>query len=81
MTPPLPWQPAAMLHHPFHEKILPDIQSEPVLVQLEAASFFSVTGCLGEEANPFQGALESGKVSPEPLLLQSKQTSFLRYSS
>ncbi|KAF4788449.1 hypothetical protein TURU_160853 [Turdus rufiventris] len=41
-----------MLDICFHEKILPDVQHEPLLVQLEAISFCSVTGSMGEEANP-----------------------------
>ncbi|KAJ7417021.1 hypothetical protein BTVI_33936 [Pitangus sulphuratus] len=36
----------------FHEEILPNVQSEPLMVQLESMSSCCVTSCLGEETDP-----------------------------
>lgn len=62
----------------LNEEILPNIQPEPPLAQLEAISSWPETGSLGEEANPhlptvsFQVTLESDKVPPESPFLQAK---------
>ena len=73
-----------MLDNPFGEEILPNIQSKLPLVQLEAVSSHSITCSLGQEPNThlatasFQVVVESNKVSPQPPLLQAKQTQFLQ---
>jgi len=60
------------------------MQSEPALVQLEAVPSYLITNYMREEANPpitttsFQTVVESYKVSPEPHLLQTKQSQTLR---
>ena len=38
--------------HPFREEILPNIQSKPSLVQLEAISSCPISWYLGKETNP-----------------------------
>ncbi|KAK4827864.1 hypothetical protein QYF61_022014 [Mycteria americana] len=74
--------PVPMLDHPFSKEIFPNIQSKPLLTQLEAISSCPITCYWGEETDPhlsttsFQVAVESDKVSPQPLLLQAKQTQF-----
>ncbi|KAK4831743.1 LOW QUALITY PROTEIN: hypothetical protein QYF61_018873 [Mycteria americana] len=74
--------PVPMLDNPFGEDIFPNIQSKPPLVQLEAISSHPITCYLGEETNThlattsFQVVVESNKVSPQPLLLQTKQPQF-----
>ncbi|KAK4832875.1 hypothetical protein QYF61_025971 [Mycteria americana] len=74
--------PVPMLDSPFGEEIFPDIQSKPPLVQLEAVSSCPMACYLGEEADThltttsFQVVVESDKVSPQPLLLQAKQSQF-----
>ncbi|KAK4816506.1 hypothetical protein QYF61_017467 [Mycteria americana] len=71
-----------MLHNPFSEEKIPNIQSKPPLAQLEAISSHPVTCYLGEETDPhlsttsFQVAVESDKVSPQPPFLQAKQPQF-----
>ncbi|KAK4818457.1 hypothetical protein QYF61_013663 [Mycteria americana] len=73
-------QPVPMLDNPFSKEIFPNIQSKPPLAQREAISSRPVTSYLGEETNPhlsttsFQAVVESHKVSPQPLLLQTKQS-------
>ncbi|KAJ7404034.1 hypothetical protein BTVI_74001 [Pitangus sulphuratus] len=68
-----------MPDNPFSEKIPPDVQTEPSLVQLEAVSSCPVT-CLGEEANPhlaitsFQVVIQGDEVPPVPPLLQAKHS-------
>lgn len=41
-----------MPHHPL-EKIIPDVQPECALVQLEDISSFPVPGCLREMTDPY----------------------------
>ncbi|KAJ7413030.1 hypothetical protein WISP_93426 [Willisornis vidua] len=43
-----------MFNSPFCEEIPPDVHTEPLLVQLEATSSRSVSGCLGERFNSFK---------------------------
>ncbi|KAK4823924.1 hypothetical protein QYF61_008310 [Mycteria americana] len=77
-----PGQPVPMLDNPFSEVKFPNTQSKPPLVQLEAISSCPITYYLGEETNThlatasFQVVVESNKVSPQPLLLQTKQPQF-----
>ncbi|KAK4827926.1 hypothetical protein QYF61_022374 [Mycteria americana] len=77
-----PGQPVPMLDNPFAEEIFPNIQSKPLLAQLEAISSFPITCYLGEETDPhlattsFQAAVESDEVSPQPPFLQAKQPQF-----
>ncbi|KAK4814188.1 hypothetical protein QYF61_011911 [Mycteria americana] len=74
--------PVSMFDHPFSKEIFPNIQSKPLLTQLEAISSCPITGYLGEETNThhtttsFQVVVESGKVSPQPPFLQTKQSQF-----
>ena len=62
----------------FRGLILPRIQSEAPMVQIEAITSHPITSYLGKEANlqlitaSFQVIVESSKVSPEPSLLQTK---------
>ncbi|KAK4831149.1 hypothetical protein QYF61_015452 [Mycteria americana] len=62
-------------------------ESKPLLKQLEAISSRPITSYLGEETDPhltttsFQVVVESKKVSPQPLLLQTKQPQLLSHSS
>ncbi|KAK4816580.1 hypothetical protein QYF61_017970 [Mycteria americana] len=71
-----------MLDKPFSEEIVPNIQSKPPLVQLEAVSSHPTPCYLGEETNThlsttsFQVVVESDKVSPQPSFLQAKQPQF-----
>ncbi|KAK4831675.1 hypothetical protein QYF61_018672 [Mycteria americana] len=71
-----------MLDNAFGEEIFPNIQSKPLLMQLEAISSRPITCYLGEETNTylattsFQGVVESNKVSPQPPFLQAKQPQF-----
>jgi len=59
-----------MPDHSFRKEIFPNIQSTPLLVQLETISSHPVTSYLGEETNTrlattsFQVVVESDKVSP-----------------
>ncbi|KAK4815585.1 hypothetical protein QYF61_004800 [Mycteria americana] len=75
-----PGQPGPMLDNPSSEDIFPNTQSKPPLVQLEAISSGPITCYLGEETDPhlsttsFQVVVESDKVSPQPPLLQAKQS-------
>ncbi|KAK4829607.1 hypothetical protein QYF61_005707 [Mycteria americana] len=75
-----PGQPLPRLDNPFSEEKFPNIQSKPPLVQLEAISSCPITCYLGEETDPhlsttsFQVVEESDKVSPQPPLLQAKQS-------
>ncbi|KAK4832223.1 hypothetical protein QYF61_021070 [Mycteria americana] len=75
-----PGQPVPMLDNPFSEEKFPNIQSKPPLAQREAISSCPITCYLGEETDPhlsttsFQVAVESEKVSPQPPLLQAKQS-------
>ncbi|KAK4825181.1 hypothetical protein QYF61_024661 [Mycteria americana] len=75
-----PGQPVPMLENPFSEVKFPNIQSKPPLAQLEAISSCPITCYLGEETDPhlsttsFQVVVESDEVSPQPPLLQAKQS-------
>ncbi|KAK4817624.1 LOW QUALITY PROTEIN: hypothetical protein QYF61_021527, partial [Mycteria americana] len=75
-------EPVPMLDHPFSKESFPNIQSKPLLTQLEAISSRPVTSYLGEETNThltttsFQVVVESDKVSPQPPFLQAKQPQF-----
>ncbi|KAK4826190.1 hypothetical protein QYF61_006134, partial [Mycteria americana] len=77
-----PGQPVPMLDNPFRDKIFPNTQPKPPLVQLEAISSRPISCHLGEETDPhlttasFQVVVESNKVSPQPPLLQAKQPQF-----
>lgn len=51
VIPPPPGQCVPMLNHSFHEEILPNVQPEPFLVQLEDMSSHSVTCFLGGESD------------------------------
>ncbi|KAK4827693.1 LOW QUALITY PROTEIN: hypothetical protein QYF61_020827 [Mycteria americana] len=76
------FHPVPMLDHPFSKEIFPNIQPKPLLMQLEAISSRPITCYLGKETNThltttsFQVVVESDKVSPEPPLLQTKQSQF-----
>ncbi|KAK4828032.1 hypothetical protein QYF61_022809 [Mycteria americana] len=69
-----------MLDHYFSKEIFPNVQTKPLLTQLEAISSRPITSHLGEETNihlattSFQVVVESNKVSPQPPLLQTKQS-------
>ncbi|KAK4824371.1 hypothetical protein QYF61_014031 [Mycteria americana] len=82
LSPIPPGRPVPMLDHPFSKEIFPNIQSKPLLMQLEAISSCPITSYLGEETDPhlsttsFQVTVESDKVSPQPPLLQTKQSQF-----
>ncbi|KAK4831253.1 hypothetical protein QYF61_016485 [Mycteria americana] len=71
-----------MLDHTFSKEMFPNIQSKPLLVQLEAISSRSVASYLREETDShltttsFQVVVESNKVSPQPPFLQAKQPQF-----
>lgn len=52
VTPPPPWTAIPMLNHPSCEELLPNVQGKPPLVHLKTVSSCSVSGCLGEEADP-----------------------------
>ncbi|KAK4810257.1 hypothetical protein QYF61_013072 [Mycteria americana] len=75
-------QPVPMLDNPFSKEIFPNIQSKPLLMQLEAISSCPIACYLGEETDPhlsttsFQAVVESDKVSPQPPVLQAKQPQF-----
>jgi len=74
-----PGQPGPTPDRSSSKEIVPNIQSEPPLMQLEAIASRPITGYLGEETNPrltitsFQVAVESEKVPPQPPLLQTEQ--------
>lgn len=61
-----------MLNKPSHEEILPDVQTEPALAQLQTMSFHPVTVRLRENNNPHlatascQAVAVSDEVIPEP---------------
>ena len=65
--------------HNFGEEIFPNIQPEPPLEPLEDIPSSPITSYTGEEADlhltttSLQVVVESGKVSTEPSLLQTKQ--------
>jgi len=69
-----------VLDRSFGEEIFPSIQPEHPLVQLEAIPSRSITSYVGEEANhhlttnSLQVVIESNKVTPECLLLQTEQS-------
>ncbi|KAK4813748.1 LOW QUALITY PROTEIN: hypothetical protein QYF61_023684 [Mycteria americana] len=77
-----PYQPVPMFDNPFSKEIFPNIQSKPLLTQLEAISSHPITSYLGEETDPhlstpsFQVAVESDEVSPQPPFLQAQQPQF-----
>ncbi|KAK4832004.1 hypothetical protein QYF61_020442 [Mycteria americana] len=68
-----PGQPVPMLDNPFGEEIFPNIQSKPLLAQLEAISSCPITCYLGEETDPhltttsFQAKQPQ---LPQPLLIR-----------
>jgi len=63
-----------MPEHSFSKEILPNTQSKPPLMQLEAIASRPIASYLGEETNTcltttsFQIVVESNKVSPLSLL-------------
>lgn len=67
-----------MLYNPPHENIFPNIQSKPLLGQLEAMSPYFIAGCLEEEMGPhlattsFQADVESDKESVQILSANSE---------
>ena len=71
-----------MPDHSFGEEIFPNIQPEPSLARLEAIPSNLVVSYMGEEAKPhltttsLQAVIESNKVFPESLLVQTKQSQF-----
>jgi len=75
-----PGQPVPMSDHSFSKEIFHNIQPKPPLMQPEATSSHPIASYLGEETNlnltttSFQVAVESDKVSPQPPLLQTKQS-------
>jgi len=70
-----------MPDHCFNEEVFPNVRSKPPLIQLEAIASHPVTS-YAEETNihlittSFQAVVESEKVSPQPPLLQTKQSQF-----
>ncbi|KAK4810095.1 LOW QUALITY PROTEIN: hypothetical protein QYF61_008071 [Mycteria americana] len=71
-----PGQPVPMLGYPFSEVKFPNIQSKPLLAQLEAISSRPITCYLGEETNPTSlqpPFRQFDKVSPQPPFLQAEQ--------
>jgi len=62
-------QPIPVPDHSFEEEIFPNIQPEPLLVQLEATPSSSFASYTGKEADPhhtttsFQGVIKNYKVS------------------
>jgi len=68
-----------MPDHSLSKEIFPNIQSKLPLTPLEAIASRPITSYLGEETNScltttsFQVGVESNKVLPQPLLLQTKQ--------
>jgi len=73
-----------MLAHSFTNEIVPNIQSKPPLTQLEVVASCPMANYAGEETNAcltttsFQVVVESNEVSPQPPLLQTKQSLFLQ---
>ena len=82
VTPPLPWTAYSNVDHFFSKELFLNIQLKPPLTQLEVIASPPITSYLGEEtstcltATSFQVAVESNKVPPQPLLLQTKQLQF-----
>jgi len=68
-----------MPDHSFSKETFPNIQSKPLLTQLEAIASRPIASYLGEETNTcltttsFQIVVENNKVPPQPPLLQTKQ--------
>ena len=66
-----------MPDHSFSEEMIPNIQSTPPLMQLEAISSHPIASSLGEETNTcltttsLQVIVQSDKVPPQPPLLQT----------
>lgn len=76
-----PGQPVPTIGSSLIEEILPDIQSEPPIAELETVSSWPITGHVRKKATsssitPFQGFLESKEVSPQPSHLQTKEAQF-----
>ena len=75
-------KPVLILQYSFWEQILPNIQPEPPLAQLEATPSHPINSYMGEKADPhfatttLQMIVESNNVSPEPPLLQTEQSQF-----
>jgi len=70
-----------MHYHSCREDFFPNIQPEPLLVQLKLITSCPIASYLGEETNSpspattsFQVVVESDEVSPELLLLQTKES-------
>ncbi|KAJ7412155.1 hypothetical protein WISP_98814 [Willisornis vidua] len=67
-----------MTDNPFHEEAVPNIQSKPSLVQLEAVSSCLITCYFREETDPhlatssFQGVVKSEEVPLESPFLQAE---------
>ena len=82
MVTPLPQKPAPTPDNSSSNKIFPNIQSKPPLMQLEAISSCRITCYLGEETSAqlttttIQVAVESSKVPPQPPFLQAEQSQF-----
>ena len=70
--------------HSFSKEIFPNVQSKLPLTKLEAVSSHPIASYLVEETNThltttsFQVVVVSNKVSPQPPLLQNKQSQFLQ---
>lgn len=65
----VPGQPIPMYNHPFCLEILPNIWSNPSLLQLKAVALYSIIS--------FQVDVENNVVSLDPHLFQTKQPQFL----
>jgi len=71
-----------MSDHSFSKESFPNIQSKPPLMQLEAISSRPIASYVGEETNTyltttfFQAVVEGDEVSPQPPILQTKQSQF-----
>lgn len=70
-----------MCNHLFSEEILLDLQPELPVVQLVATSSCPLASCLGAKTDlymatfaSFEAVAERDKVSPDPSLLQAKET-------
>jgi len=79
----LPGEPIPVLNDPSYKEIFPDFQPKTPLAQREAISPHPVICHQWEETKPaltvitFQVFEMSNKVSPQPLLPQTKQPQFL----
>lgn len=81
-TLPLPLAACSNVQQPFQEEILPDVQPEPPLVQLEATSSCPVTCCHPHLATTsFQVVVESDKISCDSPFSRLNTPSSLSHSS